>query len=162
MVDGPMAIIEIHDGRQLAAARALAGLGIRELAAAASVTVRTLHRLEIGGVIQVAQKKRHGCVQQIVAALAVAGVELLPQGRIVRRGRPLDGTAGAAAGRCNPGGGRAKRPRFGTSTTPGMMFSTMSGPAGPTRQELDGASARDGANRPDRCCQLHLRRPNLT
>jgi hypothetical protein len=41
-----MAIIEIHDGRQLAAARALIGLGILELAAAAGVTVRTVHRLE--------------------------------------------------------------------------------------------------------------------
>jgi hypothetical protein len=73
------------DGRQLAAVRALAGLGIRELAAAASVAVRTLHCLETGGSIQVAEKKRHGCVQrdlwgQIVAALAGARVELLPQG----------------------------------------------------------------------------------
>jgi hypothetical protein len=103
MVDGAMAIIEIHDGRQLAAARALAGLGIRELAAAASVTVRTLHRLETGGVIQVAQKKRHGCVQrdlwvQIVAALASAGVELLPQGASFGAGVRY-GAAGAAAGR---------------------------------------------------------------
>jgi hypothetical protein len=84
-VDGAMAIIETHDGRQLAAARALAGLGIRELAAAAAVTVRTLHRLGTGGMIQVAERKRHGCVRralwaQVVAALAGAGVELLPQG----------------------------------------------------------------------------------
>jgi hypothetical protein len=75
----------IHDGKQLAAARALAGLGIRELAAVAGVTPRTLHRLEMGGTIHVSDKKRHGCVQravweQIIAALATAGVELLPQG----------------------------------------------------------------------------------
>jgi hypothetical protein len=80
-----MAIIEVHDGRQLAAARTLAGLGIRELASAAGIAVRTLHRLETGGAIYVAEKKRHGCVQralwaQIVAALAAAGVELLSQG----------------------------------------------------------------------------------
>ena len=74
-----------HDGKQLAAARALAGLGIRELAAAAGITPRTLHRLEMGGTIHVSEKKRHGCVQravweQIIAALATAGIELLPQG----------------------------------------------------------------------------------
>jgi DNA-binding XRE family transcriptional regulator len=104
VIDNPMAIIEVHDGRQLAAARALAGLGIRDLAAAAGVTVRTLHRLETGGLIQVAEKKRHGCVQrdlwaQIVTALAGAGVELLPQGasfgagvrwRAPRERRPAD------------------------------------------------------------------------
>jgi hypothetical protein len=74
---------DAHDGKQLAAARALAGLGIRELAAAAQTTPKTIHRLEKGGVIHVSEKKRHGCVQravwaQIVAALAAAGVELLP------------------------------------------------------------------------------------
>jgi hypothetical protein len=80
-----MATIEVHDGKQLAAARVLAGLGIRELAAAAGIAARTLHRLETGGAIYVAEKKRHGCVQRalwtkITAALADAGVELLPQG----------------------------------------------------------------------------------
>jgi hypothetical protein len=80
-----MATTEVHDGGQLAAARALAGLGIRELARAAGTTTRTLHRLETGGLIHVAEKKRHGCVQRalwarIVTALVGAGVELLPQG----------------------------------------------------------------------------------
>jgi Helix-turn-helix domain len=80
-----MAIIAVHDGRQLAAARVLAGLGIRELAAAAGISIRTLHRLETGGAIHVTEKKRHGCVQralwqQIIGALAAAGVELLPEG----------------------------------------------------------------------------------
>jgi hypothetical protein len=75
----------IYDGKQIAAARALAGLGIRELATAARIAPRTLHRLETGGVIHVSEKKRHGCVQravweQIVAALTAVGVELLRQG----------------------------------------------------------------------------------
>jgi hypothetical protein len=41
-----MAIIEVEDGRQLAAARVFAGLGIPKLAAATAITVRTLHRLD--------------------------------------------------------------------------------------------------------------------
>jgi hypothetical protein len=74
----------IHDGKQLTAARALAGLGIRELANAAGIAPRTLHRLEVGGVIHVSEKKRHGHVQRavwerIMAALATAGVELLSE-----------------------------------------------------------------------------------
>jgi hypothetical protein len=77
--------ITTHDGKQLAAARALAGLGIRELAAAAAITPRTLHRLETGGVIHVSEKKRHGHVQRavwnrIMGGLAAAGVELLAEG----------------------------------------------------------------------------------
>src|SRR5215831_1700832 len=74
-------------GARSAAARALAGLGIRELAAAAGVTPRTLHRLENGGVVHVSEKKRHGHLQRavwerIMAALATAGVELLASARI--------------------------------------------------------------------------------
>ena len=77
--------INTHDGKQLAAARALAGLGIRELAAAAEIAPRTLHRLETSGVIHVSEKRRHGHVQRavwqrIMAALATAGVELLAEG----------------------------------------------------------------------------------
>ena len=76
--------IDVHDGKQLAAGRALAGFGIRELAAAAGIAPRTLHRLENGGMVHVSEKKRHGCVQlavweQIVKALRDAGVELLPE-----------------------------------------------------------------------------------
>jgi transcriptional regulator with XRE-family HTH domain len=72
------------DGRQLTAARALAELTVAELAESAGVTPRTLHRLEIGGVVPVAQKRRHGHVSQavldkITGALAVRGVELVPQ-----------------------------------------------------------------------------------
>ena len=74
-----------YDVKQLAAARALAGLGIRELAARAGVTPRTLHRLEKSGTIHVSPKKRHGHVQRavwerIIAALEEVGVDLLPQG----------------------------------------------------------------------------------
>jgi len=79
--------IPTHDGKQLAAARVLAGLSIRELATVAGITPRTLHRLETvtGGVIHVSEKKRHGHVQRaiwerITGALAAAGVELLAEG----------------------------------------------------------------------------------
>jgi hypothetical protein len=72
------------DGRQLTAARALAEITVAELATAAGVTPRTIHRLEIGGVIHVAEKRRHGHVSQlvcdrIVGALEEHGVELLPE-----------------------------------------------------------------------------------
>jgi hypothetical protein len=57
---------------------------VAELAAAAGVTPRTLHRLEIGGAIPVAAKRRHGHVSRavlnkIMGALALRGVELVPQ-----------------------------------------------------------------------------------
>jgi hypothetical protein len=47
--------------------------------------LRTIDQLETGGAIHITEKKRHGRVQrvlwvQIIAALADAGVELLPQG----------------------------------------------------------------------------------
>jgi hypothetical protein len=72
------------DGRQLTAARALADLTIIELAEAASVTRRTVQRLEIGGELHIAKKRRHGHVSgevwaKIVAALKRHGVELLPE-----------------------------------------------------------------------------------
>jgi transcriptional regulator with XRE-family HTH domain len=72
------------DGRQLTAARALADLTIAELAEAAGVTPRTVHRLEIGGELHIAKKLRHGHVSgdvwtKIVAALKHHGVELLPE-----------------------------------------------------------------------------------
>ena len=77
--------ITTHDGKQLTAARALASLGIRELADAANIAPRTLHRLETSGVIHISEKKRHGHVQRavwerIMAAFARAGVELLAEG----------------------------------------------------------------------------------
>jgi transcriptional regulator with XRE-family HTH domain len=89
--------MQTFDGRQLTAARALAELTVAELATAAGVTPRTIHRLEIGGVIHVAEKRRHGHVSEkawdkIVAALNRSGVELLPehdnQGAGVRWSRP--------------------------------------------------------------------------
>ena len=55
--------VAIHDGQQIAAARALAGLTVRELAAAAATTTRTISRLELGGAILVAARKRHGHVE---------------------------------------------------------------------------------------------------
>jgi Helix-turn-helix len=82
VVSGPT---DTQDGKQLSAARELAGLTILELAAAASIAPRTLNRLENGGVIHVSEKKRRGHVQRavwqrIIAVLAAAGVELLPEG----------------------------------------------------------------------------------
>jgi DNA-binding XRE family transcriptional regulator len=72
------------DGRQLTAARALAEFTLAELAEAAGVTPRTVHRLEIGGEQHIAKKRRHGHVSRetwdrIVAALKRRGVELLPE-----------------------------------------------------------------------------------
>lgn len=77
--------MDVFDGRQLTAARALAELTVAELAAAAGVTPRTVHRLEIGGEIHVADKRRHGHVSRdvwdrIVSALEWRGVEMLPEG----------------------------------------------------------------------------------
>lgn len=76
--------IAVHDGQQLAAARVLAGLTVRQLADAADTTTRTVSRLELGGTIHVAARKRHGHVelslwQRIVEALAHRGVELTPE-----------------------------------------------------------------------------------
>jgi hypothetical protein len=75
----------IHNGKQLTFARASAGIGIRELAAATDITPRLLHRHETGGVIHIWEEKRHDRAQRavwqrIMAALATAGVELLAQG----------------------------------------------------------------------------------
>jgi hypothetical protein len=72
------------DGRQLTAARALAELTVAGLAAVAGVTPRTIHRLEISGVIHVSDKRRHGHVSQevwnkIVVAFERHGVELVPE-----------------------------------------------------------------------------------
>lgn len=70
-------------GRQIAAARALAGIGVRELATSAGVTPRTITRIEAQEVVEVAPKLRHGHVSaetwgKIVDALLRAGVELTP------------------------------------------------------------------------------------
>jgi hypothetical protein len=62
----------------------VAGLTVADLAKAADTTTRTISRLEVGGPIYVAAKKRHGHVEvtlwnRIVEALAEHGVELLPE-----------------------------------------------------------------------------------
>jgi transcriptional regulator with XRE-family HTH domain len=76
--------MRIFDGRQLTAARALAGWTVAQLAEAAGVTPRTVHRLEIGGEIYVAEKLRHGHVSRdvwdkIVEALRRRGVDLVAE-----------------------------------------------------------------------------------
>jgi hypothetical protein len=57
---------------------------VKPFSEAASVTPRTLHRLEIRGAVPVSAKRRHGHVSQavldkITGALAVRGFELVPQ-----------------------------------------------------------------------------------
>jgi transcriptional regulator with XRE-family HTH domain len=74
--------IETWDGRQLTAARALAGLTVRELAERAKTTKRMISDLESGGIVRVSPERRHGHVSaelwsRIVTALQEAGVELL-------------------------------------------------------------------------------------
>jgi hypothetical protein len=54
------------DGRQITAARGLAELTVVELAEAAGVAFRTVHRIEIGGELHVAEKRRHGHVSRAV------------------------------------------------------------------------------------------------
>jgi hypothetical protein len=76
--------MDVFDGRQLAAARALAGLTVRELAQAASVTKGTVNRIEVAGLVRVAAKLRHGHLsrdvfRKIADALARYGVELVPE-----------------------------------------------------------------------------------
>jgi DNA-binding XRE family transcriptional regulator len=96
---------ETWDGRLIAAARALAGLTVEQLAAAAEVGEKTIrrieHRKEDGTWdVSVAPKLRHGHVsretwERIVAALERHGVELHPakdgQGAGVRwKAQPKD------------------------------------------------------------------------
>ncbi len=76
--------MDTFEGRQIAAARALAQLNLLELAREAGVTPRTVHRLETGGVLRVSERRRHGFVSRetwdrLTGALARHGVELLPE-----------------------------------------------------------------------------------
>jgi hypothetical protein len=76
--------MRVFDGRQIAAARALSNMSVRDLAQAAGVTARTIGRLEVDMAITIAPKLRHGHVSRatfdkIVAALTEHGVELLPE-----------------------------------------------------------------------------------
>ncbi len=90
---------EVWDGRLVAAARALAKMTIKELAAAAATTRRTIDEIEAAPVVLVSPKRRHGYTSavvwsRIVAALAAAGVEMVPesdqQGAGVRWARPRE------------------------------------------------------------------------
>lgn len=77
--------IETWDGRQITAARALAGLTVRELADRASTTKRVISDLESGGLVKVSPERRHGHISaelwtRIVTALEESGVKLLSEG----------------------------------------------------------------------------------
>lgn len=76
--------IETWDGRQITAARALAGLTVRELADRACTTKRVISDLESSGPVRVSPERRHGHVSaelwaRIINALQEAGVELLSE-----------------------------------------------------------------------------------
>jgi predicted transcriptional regulator len=92
--------MSVFEGRQLTAARALAGLTIEGLAVAAGVTKRTVARLEASAEIHVAAKLRHGHVSRvvwdkIVRVLAERGVEFEPE--VEGRGAGVRWTAPRAA-----------------------------------------------------------------
>jgi hypothetical protein len=76
--------MRVFHGRQIAAARALANISVRDLAAGAGVTARTVGRLEEDGTIVISPRLRHGHVtratfDKIKDALARYGVEILPE-----------------------------------------------------------------------------------
>ena len=78
-----MAMAEI-EGRLLAAARTLAGLTVIDLALEASVTPRTVGRIERTTINAVSPKLRHGHIaaatlRRIIQALARHGVEIIPE-----------------------------------------------------------------------------------
>ena len=91
-------VMRTFDGRQLTAGRALAELTVIELAKAAGVTTRTVNRLEVGGVLHVSEKIRHGHVSRqvwnkIMDALTMYDVVLLPEGGSHGGRRALDAGA---------------------------------------------------------------------
>lgn len=65
-------------GRQIHAARALAGMCQEELATAADVTVQTVGRLEASGAGPVPGRAQ--TLQRVLDALAVQGVQIVPGG----------------------------------------------------------------------------------
>jgi hypothetical protein len=76
--------VEIWDGRLIAAARALAGMTVRDLAEAAETTKRVVSDLEQRPQILISPTRRHGYVSRdlwsrITGALGTAGVELCPE-----------------------------------------------------------------------------------
>lgn len=69
-------------GRQITAARALAGLTITDLAAVARVTERTIRRIEAAETVMIAERLTHGAIsratwEKVVSALLDQGVELM-------------------------------------------------------------------------------------
>ena len=81
--DGESEIVE-WEGRVLAAARVLAGLTVRELAAEAATTPRVITQLERRALIRVSPRQRHGYTSadlwgRIFEALARHGVEVVPE-----------------------------------------------------------------------------------
>lgn len=75
--------MSIWHGRQVAAARALAGLTITELASEAGVTERTIRRIEAAETIMIAERLTHGAFslstwEKVVSALLDHSVELIP------------------------------------------------------------------------------------
>jgi hypothetical protein len=91
----------VFHGRQIAAARALANVSTKDLAAAAGVTARTIGRLEVDGAISVSPKRRHGHVakatlDKITDALRRHGVELVPEGADYGAGVRVEAANGQA------------------------------------------------------------------
>jgi transcriptional regulator with XRE-family HTH domain len=75
--------METWHGRQITAARALAGLTIIDLAKAAGVTERTIRRIEAAETIAIADRLTHGAFslftwEKVVSTLFAHGVELIP------------------------------------------------------------------------------------
>jgi hypothetical protein len=62
----------IDDEKQPTAARALAGIGIRELAAAADIAPRIRHRFAPGGVLPISERAAMAVCIRIMAAPATA------------------------------------------------------------------------------------------
>ena len=88
-------------GRQLTAARALAGITIADLAREAGVTMRTVHRLERTPLIHFSDRLSRGRVtrstwESITTALRSLDVELVPAGKGHGAGARWISPAGAA------------------------------------------------------------------
>lgn len=74
--------MEKWHGRQITAARALAGLTIIDLAKAAKVTDRTIRRIEAVDVVKISDQLTHGAISRdtwnkVIDALNGHGVELV-------------------------------------------------------------------------------------
>ena len=96
----PVIEVEVFEGRQLAAARTLAGLTVRDLAALAKVNKATIVALEKRSAIEVTSRLRHGYTsgqlwERVTTALAEHGVVMVQEtedhGAGVRWTRPRAG-----------------------------------------------------------------------